>query len=169
MANVEYPILVAFKSKLGNDRLIIVHNKEQDKRLRDEIADWQITATWYYGGLDTPIFEDVLGSVLDAEDADLFEEWLWEEDALSTYYYCVFLPKEWANAWENDDHSSFDEEDEKEFSEFVNDYREELTNKDEWFYIWDTKRTYFRDEPTYGKATECSILRFYKHNKKTRK
>lgn len=156
----EYPKWVAFKSKLGNQRLVEVTDETGENQMERRFYKYGVEASWY-GNDEEPSFSDVTGYNLDASDYGDFEEWLWEEDN-NEHEYLLYLPKHWMAAYEKNDHTGFGEIDESEFAQFISDYKDELTNKDKWFYLWDTDYTEFRNNLDYGGVGECVALRIYK-------
>ena len=158
----DYPKWCVFKSKLNNNRVVYISDEDAEYELERMLKRYDVEADWHENG-DEPSFNDVTGHNLDASDSDEFEEWLWEED--NGLEYLLYLPRDWAAAFENADLIGFDDEEEKIFNKFLEDYKDELNSTSDYFYIWDTEHIEFRTCPDYGETGDCCTLRIYSYNK----
>lgn len=158
----DYPKWVVFKSKLGNDRVVEVCDETEEGELNHVLYKFDVQAEWHEND-DVPNVHDVSGSYLEAAYHDDFDEWLWEEDC-DDLQYTLWLPKDWAAAYENDDRTGFDAEEDAAFDEFLKEYENELSDHEHYFYLWDTDNIEFHDEPDFGEAGDCVTLRIYTKN-----
>lgn len=161
----EYPKWYVFKSKLGNNRVVAVADEWAEDKLKSILNQYYVDGDWYKQDYMLS-FDDVTGCNLSAEYSSDFEDWLWEED--NGLIYSLWLPRDWAAAYENADMSGFDDEEEKLFNKFLKDYNEELTNTSDYLYLWDTENTEFRTHPDYGEAGDCCTLRIYDQRKRNK-
>lgn len=155
----EFPKWAVFKSKLGHQRIVEVGNETEEDDLNRAFSQYDIKAEWHESD-DEPDFEDVSGYNLEATYCEDFDEWLWEED-YPDWQFTLWLPRDWAAAYENDDHSGMSEDEECDFAQFMSEYERELCDTEHYYYYWDTENITFKDEPDYGEAGECCTLRIY--------
>lgn len=160
-----YPKWAAFETPFQNDRLVEVKNVLQEDALMRAAKICGVGLTWYEHN-DKPLFEDAIAfsGVINAYDvADDFDGYLWEEDG-DEFNELLYLPKHWCDAIEFNDDEVIQQDEKAEYERFLNDYKEILTNKDEYEYHFDGENPVLRDELSYGsdgKMQECLALRIY--------
>lgn len=161
----EYPKWAAFETPFRNDRLVEVQNEQQEEALNRAAKICSVGLTWYDHD-DQPLFEDTIAfsGVLNADDVvDDFDGYLWEEDG-DEFNELLYLPKHWYDAIELNDDEVIEQDEKAEYDRFLNDYKEILTNKDEYKCHFDGENPVLRDELSYGsdgKMQECLAFRIY--------